>query len=242
MCTLSWWQTGTSYGVLFNRDESIRRLTAAPPAVYRKETSSYLSPTDPDGGGTWIWVNQHGLIGCILNNYNVAEPMQQTPVSRGLLLAALAGHDSLASVEEALSQDTCDFRRYRGFHLFFHDGRQGLFLSWDGSTLQNRSGNSLQPPITTSGFRPEEVIGYRMDLYRREVLEKPGNHLDNLIRFHCSHDPGQPAHSVLMARAEARTVSQSRIEVEGQQILFTYTPVGPDQRLGQPLITRLDRV
>jgi hypothetical protein len=241
MCTLSWWQTATSYGVLFNRDESIRRLEAEPPAVHQKATCSYLSPTDPDGGGTWIWVNRHGLIGCILNNYSVAEPIQKAPVSRGLLLVSLAGHDSLASVQDALSEDTCDFSNYRGFHLFFYDGRQALMLSWDGTKLQNRSGHGLQPPITTSGFRPEEVIGYRRERYRRQVIEKPDNHLDHLIRFHSSHDPERPAHSVLMARTDARTVSQSRIEVEGRRILFTYTPVGPDQRLGRPHITRLDR-
>ncbi len=242
MCTLSWWRTNGSYGVLFNRDESIRRLEADPPAVHQKGTCSYLSPTDPDGGGTWIWVNHHGLIGCILNNYSVPDPMQHTPVSRGLLLASLAGHDCLASVEDALTGNIYDFRQYRGFHLFFYEGLHCLLLSWDTIALKNRSGDALQPPITTSGFSPDEVIGYRLDLYHREVIEGPGNHVDNLIRFHRQHDPGRPAHSVLMARAEARTVSQSCIEVGQRQILFSYAAVGPDQRLGQPLISRLDRV
>ena len=54
MCTLSWWQHELSYGVIFNRDESRTRSPAQPARLRERQNVSYLSPRDPDGGGTWL--------------------------------------------------------------------------------------------------------------------------------------------------------------------------------------------
>lgn len=244
MCTLSWWHKDGSYGVMFNRDESVRRLEAETPAIRQSARCSYISPIDPEGGGTWIWVNRSGLIGCILNNYtgdNGSAPPGSQPVSRGLLLVSLAGHDSLASVQEAVQREDADYRRYRGFYLLFHNGRATALFSWDGRDFRSHPGDELCCPLTTSGYLPEEVRGYRQEQYRLQVKDRPGDLVDNLVRFHCRHDPQRPAHSVLMARPDARTVSFSRILADERQIVFSYAAVDHQQRLEQPLVSRLNR-
>ncbi|RZW26226.1 MAG: hypothetical protein EX260_01565, partial [Desulfobulbaceae bacterium] len=103
MCTLSWWHTERAYGVFFNRDESIRRSVAEPPAARKQDGLVHLSPHDPDGGGTWIFANRAGLIGCLLNNYQAPFKALQ-PVSRGLLLRSLAGQPAVAAAADAVEQ------------------------------------------------------------------------------------------------------------------------------------------
>lgn len=43
MCTVTWWRNNTSYGVLFNRDESRMRLEGRLPARFEASGISYLS-------------------------------------------------------------------------------------------------------------------------------------------------------------------------------------------------------
>ncbi len=69
MCTVSWLLHDAGYEVFFNRDEQKGRAIANPPAVFDREGTRYMMPVDPDGGGTWIAMNQHGLSLCLLNYY-----------------------------------------------------------------------------------------------------------------------------------------------------------------------------
>lgn len=243
MCTLTWWQKQQAYGVFFNRDESVTRTRALPPAVHDAEGSRYICPIDPDGGGTWAWVNEAGLIGCILNNYS-APVGDKSRISRGLLLKSLAAKDSIENIESAI--DGLDFNRYRGFHLFLLDGRTAILYSWDGSSLKKKLNDQISPPLTSSGFRPREVALFREDLWRQSNqwgsvgTDACTADTDRLERFHCYHHPDFPAYSPLMQRADARTVSQSRISVGADHISFAYSEV--DNLQLSPLhVTTMDR-
>ncbi len=243
MCTLSWWRKEQTYGVLFNRDESVNRSAALPPAIHNDEGCRYICPIDPDGGGTWAWVNEAGLIGCILNNYS-APVGENKKISRGLLLTSLAASGSIAAIEALV--DGLDCSRYRGFHLFLFDGSSVELYSWDGAVLGKKSGDQLSPPLTTSGFRPREVVSFREELWRQSArwdtagTQHADADSDRLARFHCYHHPDFPAYSPLMQRADARTVSQSRISVEARQIRFAYTEVD-NLQLGPLHVTMVDR-
>ena len=239
MCTLSWWQQQDSCGVFFNRDESVKRSPADPPALFQRPGCRYLSPLDPDGGGTWIWVNGFGIIGCILNNYAASSRAARNPVSRGVLLKSLACHGSVSAAAGAV--EDADHRRFRGFYLFLYDGCSAVLCSWDGERFSTRRGKQITSPLTTSGYLPEEVSGYRKQLYRKQVTGATGDQVDRLERFHSSHNPERPAHSVLMARAEARTVSCSRISVGRELISFAYAEVSARQELGPSILTTMDR-
>ena len=60
MCTLSWLTTEAGYSVFCNRDERKTRPVAVPPAILRTGGVAYIAPIDPEGGGSWIAVNEQG--------------------------------------------------------------------------------------------------------------------------------------------------------------------------------------
>ena len=214
MCTLTWWREDDRYGVRFNRDESVRRSVALPPSIREAEGCRYICPVDPDGGGTWIWVNETGVVACVLNNYTAIENSPAGPISRGILLSSLAPAVSVSGLERRMERVDCG--RYRGFFLFGCDGENTVLFSWDGAALTKQPAPSC--PVTTSGFLPAEVTAYRVKQYRDQVTDGSGPLPQKLASYHQTHAPDFPAHSVLMARPDARTVSLSAIVVARDHI------------------------
>ena len=238
MCTLSWWHKPGCYGVFFNRDESVRRSAARPPAIWEEGGTTYLCPLDPDGGGTWIFANRAGIIGCLLNNYEVPHKADN-PVSRGLLLKSLARYETIAATAEALEE--VELTSYSGFHLFLFSGGAPLLYNWDGDRLSRQSGSQVSCPLTSSGYRYEEVAAYRRQQFRLQVDPESADCIKNIEYFHNYHDERWPAHSPLMVRADARTVSQSRVSVEPKQICFSYRTVDLSRKPQSAILTTLSR-
>ncbi len=56
MCTLTWRREGKeTFEVFFNRDEKKTRSMAEPPREFTNPDGlRFLSPVDPDAGGTWM--------------------------------------------------------------------------------------------------------------------------------------------------------------------------------------------
>jgi len=238
MCTLSWWQKPGCYGVFFNRDESVRRSAAQPPGICQEGGATYICPLDPDGGGTWIFANRAGVIGCLLNNYSVPHKAKN-PVSRGLLLKSLARYGTIPAAVEAL--EDADLASYSGFHLFLFSDTATLLYNWGGDRLSRQSGSQISRPLTSSGYRYEEVAAYRREQFRLQVDPESADYLQSLEEFHNYHDERLPAHSPLMVRSDARTVSQSRVSVEPNQISFSYRAVDLSRRPQSALLTTLSR-
>ena len=81
MCSISWQINAEGYDLFFTRDEQRSRPPAEAPRINEAvEGASYLAPTDPQGGGTWIFVNEHGLTGALLKAY---ELIGRTPDGGG---------------------------------------------------------------------------------------------------------------------------------------------------------------
>ena len=230
MCTVTWWQRNAEYGLLFNRDESRRRLEAINPAVQERGSCKYLCPIDGDAGGTWLWVNEYGLITRLLNYY-IQDPLGLVnPVSRGLLLKSLADRRNLSGVERKL--EASDLGNYKPFMIFSIIGiERGLYI-WDGRNLEVRRKAEFTAPLSSSGFLPDDVIPYRKNLFSTQVEPDVPDIAVSLEKYHCSHDPAKPAHSVLMSRPDARTVSLSQVMVDKSRIRFLYNRVLEDCSLG----------
>jgi len=239
MCTLSWWHQGASYGVFFNRDESRRRTPAEIPCCFEAHGLSYLSPVDPDGGGTWIWVNEDGVISCLLNYYGVKKDPPACPVSRGLLLKSLAGYQDREALLTAVSE--ADLAKYKGFLLFCMDQRGLGTVIWDCNRLHSVSPGDLKAPITSSGFLPEEIVLYRQNAYASRFAGTDSTSPEELFSYHTFHDPSLPAHSVLMCRPDARTVSLSRIIVDEETVYFSYGAVSEQCQPDPPITSFLKR-
>jgi len=82
MCTVTWQPlTGAGYEVVFSRDEQRSRALAEGPGYRTAGKLLIISPRDPQGGGTWIFANEKGYTGCILNRYDVDEKPRPGPKS-----------------------------------------------------------------------------------------------------------------------------------------------------------------
>ncbi len=82
--------------LLANRDEDPHRPTAGPQIVH--ETSHevrWLGGRDRQAAGTWLGINEHGLIVAVTNRQRLNPP--QSPRSRGLLCRDLLQHVSVQS-------------------------------------------------------------------------------------------------------------------------------------------------
>jgi len=231
MCTLSWIQDNAGYELFFNRDEKLTRKKAKPPQLAEREAVRFLAPTDGDFGGTWIATNEFGISICLLNGANLTGSCgadRQTARSRGLLLPELIASPSVASVCERV-RDT-DFTVFAPFTLaVLGPGEPVALAEWDGLTKAVRFQHERCFMLASSSFDTQAVRASREAEFRRIASGGP---LDAklLAAFHGSHSPSRSAYSTCMHRADAETVSFSRIRVSAGQAEFYYTPAAPCNR------------
>jgi len=170
---MTWWQNAENaenFSVFFNRDDSKERSIAEPPAEFVTESGTrFLMPTDPDAGGTWMFVNERGVVVTLLNWYDKAVPYAEKASrfrSRGLLVKVLADVRDLGELENRLVEAT-EGAPYRPFHLFgFAPNSSPCGWRWDGesiSTIQQGKTMISPPLISSSSFEKERVLRSRRD-------------------------------------------------------------------------------
>lgn len=222
MCTASWLIRPDGYELFFNRDESVRRGTAAAPE--RRELSGVrlLAPLDTDGGGTWLGVNEHGLALALLNAWD-ARGAAPTARSRGLLVRDLLPARDAETALTLLARE--DLTRYRAFTLAaFVPGRAPRVRAWDGVRLAERAPGAL---LCSSSLDPERAQREREQALALHVARPALPTRAELERFHASHAPERGPWSACMHRADAATVSASQVRVDARSIAMRYAPGAP---------------
>lgn len=115
--------------VAMNRDEFLDR-PSAPPEL-RDGTARIVAPRDERAEGTWIGVNEHGLVAALSNR--IVGPPNLDARSRGLLcLESLRVRD--AGEAAMLAANAPDAHPYNPFNLLHADPRQVICTSHEGST------------------------------------------------------------------------------------------------------------
>ncbi len=218
MCTLSWVRDAAGYTLFFNRDERRTRQIAEPPGVGETAGTRWLAPRDPQGGGTWLGVNEHGVTTCLLNRYDAA-PAGRT--SRGLLVASLldcaSPHDVRARVCSA------NLGQYAPFTLVtFAPSRAAHVLSWSGRVLTTGTIEKGGLVLTSSA-----VAAGLVTRVRAAAFEGAGAHAEALAVLHRSHAPAASAVSICMHRDDAETVSLCRVDVDAVRVRLAYAPGPP---------------
>ena len=198
MCTLTWQRDPDgALTVHFNRDERKTRPVAEPPAFFEENGVRFLSPRDPQGGGTWMLANEFGLVVCLLNRWQQEKRPTDPPRSRGRLVWNLASLKSAEDVEGSLR----DLEKYQAFTLVvFAPGGDRCF-EWDGAIL-----DTIEVPefLTSSSFQFEDVSRARKACF----LSHPGG-----PELHASPWEPPSAYSIRMNRPDAQTWSRSTVEV-----------------------------
>lgn len=115
-----------------NREEAYARA-GDPPAV-RNGSCRYVGGRDPISGGTWLGVNQHGVLVAVTNRPRTDGPAQ--PRSRGLLVHDLLGCSTARSAA-GLAGEQLSQNRYSGCNLVCADS-ESLIVIHAGDWLRVR--------------------------------------------------------------------------------------------------------
>ena len=219
--------------LISNRDELRTRGRAEPPKQRVADGAPVLMPRDPDAGGTWIAVGEHGLVLTLLNvnPREAVKPSGPAPTrSRGHIIPMLAGCTSLGFVQGRLEGIAPSvFRPFRLIALL--DGRV-LEAKSDGARIHYTEMAADRPLFfTSSGLGDHIVEPPRRDLFEEMVLaaetapKAPADDARLLERqraFHRHAWPERPHVSVCMAREDALTVSCTEVDVLSDRIVMRH--------------------
>ncbi|MEM7171061.1 MAG: NRDE family protein [Pseudomonadota bacterium] len=111
-----------------NRDE-LRSRPWRPPGRHWEDRPDVVAGQDEAAGGSWLGLNDHGVIAAILNREGSLGP-QTDKRSRGELVLEALDHADAAEAAEQLRH--LDARAYRSFNLLIADNRDGFWLRNQG--------------------------------------------------------------------------------------------------------------
>lgn len=221
MCTVSWVPALDGYILLFNRDERRTRPVAIAPSVRVIDGVSFLAPTDPEGGGTWVSVNTAGVTVALANRYgDTRSPEPSRRESRGRLVMALASSLGLEEAEQRLSAAPLD--RYEGFTLVvLEPGAPALTVRWDGRTLTPAHHAAPGLLVASSAVDETAAVAARTRAFKAAAAVG-GWTRRALCGVHSGHQGERGPLSVCMHRADATTVSLTHVEVDPARIAIAY--------------------
>ncbi len=132
MCTvLVLWRPGEPWPLLVatNRDERLDRPFDLP-GRYWPAAPSALAWRDRAGGGSWLGLNDDGVVATLVNAYDQLGPLAGKASRGELVVRALAQLDAAAAARAIAALPP---ERYRGFTLLVADRTRAFTVSSDGT-------------------------------------------------------------------------------------------------------------
>lgn len=134
MCTVIFGRRvwpGVELVVAANRDERLDRASA-PPAADSVGGVAIFAPRDLESGGTWLGVNEHGLLVALTNRFSAGPTKGQR--SRGEIVRRALGARSAEQAVTALAQVTPS--SYPGFHCLIADAEHACVVRPVGDSMR----------------------------------------------------------------------------------------------------------
>lgn len=232
--------SGVLFRVLFNRDEKRSRPASLAPVISQLQRHQAAMPIDPVSKGTWIAVNDAGLVACLLNaNPGSAQENEGAfsyagRRSRGGIVPMMMDAGTVSEASEIAERiDACDFPPFR---LTVVDASEMVVFSGDGRSVRRserivEGGSSM---VTSSGLGDAIVEGPRRAWFDAGVL-RSSDQFAAQTAFH-AHRAGHLG--VLMSRADARTVSIAAVDVYPTHVKLSVALLDDDlQALGGSEVT-----
>ncbi len=110
-----------------NRDEMNNRKSL-PPGRHWKDKPHIFAGKDLLAGGSWLGVNDNGVVAAIMNRMNSLGPMENKK-SRGELVLNALDHDDANKSLNAIIKIQKDY--YRGFNMFIGDNLNSHWIKSD---------------------------------------------------------------------------------------------------------------
>ena len=212
MCTVSIFLVEGKLLLTANRDESRTRAEDGLKLIHEKDYNC-VYPVDSKSKGTWVGVNDSGVVAAILNMY---QAHYQGSQSRGLIIPALLKQSSLTQ--------TCDYLQsievnlYCPFVLLLMDHTTVYRYRWDGVAMSKEKLSLAEQYMhglleSSSSVDPDKIIPYRQQLFQNWLQNTRHDHnlSAKILEFHLTQDPSKPSSSVCMARENGHTKSICQI-------------------------------
>ncbi|MBM3513549.1 MAG: NRDE family protein [Alphaproteobacteria bacterium] len=108
-----------------NRDEALARPWA-PPGRHWPDRADVIAGLDKLAGGTWMGLNDHGVVACILNRHGTLGPAAGKR-SRGELVLEALDHADARDATDAIR--AIDPAAYRPFNMVIADNRDAYWVA-----------------------------------------------------------------------------------------------------------------
>lgn len=115
-----------------NRDEMSNRLWR-PPARHWDEHPHVIAGIDEEAGGTWMGLNDDGLLAAVLNRPGSLGPVKGKR-SRGELPLEALSHAEATEAAQAIAH--LDGRAYRSFNMLIADARDAFWVRSTGDSAK----------------------------------------------------------------------------------------------------------
>jgi uncharacterized protein with NRDE domain len=211
MCTLiAFYRMVPEHAVVvgMNRDEAYGRPSSPPNTIHAK--NRILAPRDDKAGGTWVGMNEKGLV-VALSNRRVGK--RDTALrSRGLLVLEALNKDTAAEVGEWLAEDL-EGHRYNPFNLFTADAESIHFHMYeeDLASVRGREGVNV---LTNAGPNVDEKVDSAVQaMVRPADLANAHTSTEALKRLCSCHPKANLAADICKHGEKHGTVSSTIIAV-----------------------------
>jgi len=205
----------------------------------QRNTVQRIFPVDAQANGTWLGVNNYGVVAAILNFYEVPY---QGALSRGLIIPSLLEFECLHDARGWLNE-SLELSEYSSFTLLLMNREEVYRYRWDGVTLQEQvldftkqyfhsshKSGSAKSNFSSGFLESSSSVDLHNTLSHRHRLfqkwQEQGGNEKSILGFHLARDENNSSPSVCMARKLSHTKSISQIHLEATGGQFSY--MAPD--------------
>ncbi len=220
MCTVSYYKDAGKIVLTSNRDESIHRPNAFAPIIDYFNDTKLFFPKDPQGGGTWFVVNEHGSVFVLLNGADfkhISKPPYAK--SRGIVLLELA---SSSNFEEEWKN--IDLKNIEPFTIIAHLKDTFLQLRWNGQEKTGIELNADTHHIWSSYTLYEPEVILKRKACFNEFIHRNENKImaEDLIHFHSIAQTEDPENGFIINRngeTLTKNITQVVLQKDGFKLL-----------------------
>jgi len=234
MCTVSFFNTGTSLILTSNRDEKKDREKAIFPSILDLEDHTIYYPKDKKALGTWIVADTKGDIAILLNGafqkHEVHPPYRK---SRGIILLDLAKDKNIVNA----------FHKYplleiEPFQLLVYSQKELFRLIWDGEhkhiiPLPTHE-NYL---LSSSTLYNDDIVIEREKAFKQ--LQRTEKITDRqILEFHKTHQIEEEPNIEKIIKEKFATVSITQLIVTEKNIELSYYDLAENKMQKEKIETR----